>query len=118
MVIFDDNVFEGNVGLVGGAVSIDTPNFNISDYSSRFPVKPWLRPATVFHKNVFERNQAYWSGNAVHLRSRRLKDAEDEENQVCGGGFHLQYNQFVNNSAVLVSTTGGAVSVECDWIDA
>ena len=35
---------------------------------------------------------------------------------MCGGGLLIQYNEFVNNAAIIHASHGGAVSIECDFV--
>jgi len=37
---------------------------------------------------------------------------------VCGGSFYASENTFLNNTAVLHSSNGGAISLECDFVKA
>jgi len=69
LVVFDNNTFTDNIGFMGGAIMIDTPNFNSSGARFNNYTTPDLRPNIVIYKNTFERNMAYSSGNAIYARS-------------------------------------------------
>ena len=71
-VVFDNNVFEQNVGLFGGAISFDTPNYANSNFEGASVYANKLyRPFIIIDNNTFRWNQAYLTGNAVHVRSTR-----------------------------------------------
>ena len=62
--------FEENTGLFGGAVVIDEPNFTESEFTGVNPYyEKRTRPYVIIKENLFHRNQAYISGNAVYIRS-------------------------------------------------
>lgn len=82
-MIFINNNFLNNTGIFGGAISIDTPNFQ-SEVKLSIQQQD---PAIVLEGNTFLNNQAYLSGNAVYVRNTRNRTAETEENEVCGGSF-------------------------------
>lgn len=63
-VVFIDNEFENNIGLFGGAISIDTPNF-VDDAVD----DPDKDPVTLIQGNLFNYTQAYLSGNAIYMKS-------------------------------------------------
>lgn len=69
----------------------------------------------IIKDNLFENNQAYLSGNAVYVRNtRQYKDEIYDE--VCGASFYANGNTFVNNTSVIHSSNGGAISLECDFV--
>lgn len=109
-MIFIDNVFQNNIGIRGGAISIDRPNFQASKRLERIDQSPSL----LIEGNTFKNNQAYIMGNAVYVRYTRqyVKDNYDE---VCGGSLYVHDNTFLNNTAVVHSSNGGAISLECDF---
>jgi hypothetical protein len=53
-IIFENNHFEGNIGMFGGAVHIHFTN------DSHVPV--------VFKNNTYTKNMAYFSGNSVYVK--------------------------------------------------
>ena len=110
-MIFINNVFSYNLGIKGGAISIDRPNF-VTEQRLAAGQQP---PVIVLEGNEFNNNQAYLSGNAVYVRSVRNR-TDDETSEVCGGGFYARGNTFFNNSAVIHSSNGGALSLECEFV--
>lgn len=97
-VYFTENVFAGNVGVFGGAISINTPTFKNStdfrlrrlqkiataaglgtvkslDFADTTGMEVWNdvenQPVVVIYNNRFENNQAYLSGNAIYARYTR-----------------------------------------------
>jgi len=59
-IIFENNSFDSNVGLYGGAILIDNNNNpNINDKEAS--------PFVYFKKNNFTKNMAYFEGNAVYI---------------------------------------------------
>lgn len=68
-VLFDSNIFSRNIGMFGGAITINSPDLSSSNF-----------PAIVFKNNYFEHNMAYLSGNSIYVR---FVKNQDESN--CGG---------------------------------
>ena len=72
--------------------------------------------------NEFVDNQAYLSGNAVYVRFTKNVYGpaylEQEKSETCGGGFHSVGNIFANNTSVIHSSNGGAISLECEFVTA
>ena len=110
-MIFINNVFSHNLGIKGGAISIDRPNFRTEQRLAAGQQPPVI----VLEGNQFKNNQAYLSGNAVYVRNVRARN-DTETSEVCGGGFYARGNTFFNNSAVIHSSNGGALSLECEFI--
>ena len=110
-VVFESNTFEWNLGIFGGAITIDTPNF-VDDWSDARERKPYV----VIQENLFNLTQSYLSGNAIYMRSTRQRNSTNETVEICGGGLLIKNNNFVNNSPVIHSSNGGAVSLECDFV--
>ena len=49
---------------------------------------------------------------------RFLRNRSDTEaDEVCGAGFLAEGNTFENNAAVVHSSNGGAISLECEFVD-
>lgn len=120
-VIFTENTFDGNVGIFGGAVSINSPVFrNTTDSSLINSVDK--QPVILIADNTFTNNQAYLSGNAVYLRYTRQHYTntdffeEREKEYLCGGGLLIKGNDFKNNAAIIHASHGGAISIECDFV--
>ena len=84
-VIFKDNTFEENIGLFGGAVSINSPNWSEVDPLDTSPdlmtVPSASKPYIIFKDNTFNKNMAYFSGSAVHIRHVKL---EEKPLESCG----------------------------------
>ena len=71
-VIFYNNDISENIGLFGGAIAINSPNFDFKDadgadsaFSAKVPSSE--RPYLLFAENKFEKNMAYMSGNAIFV---------------------------------------------------
>jgi len=113
-MIFDSNVFKENLGLMGGAISINSPNAQQSQQRNRKAIES---PVIILTGNTFDSNQGYIIGNAVSVRYRwnRNEVSTQKANTVCGGGFYATSNEFFNNTAVLHSSAGGAISLTCDF---
>jgi len=102
-VIFNKNVFQDNIGFMGGAMLIDSPNLAANK------INP---PVVILYENTFERNMAYSSGNAVYMRSTRTRGSTN----ICGL-VHVELNTFTRNMAVTKSHNGGAITLACDFVD-
>jgi len=110
-VVFTDNQFHKNIGLFGGAINIDSPDWTNSQES----YEAGNRPYVIISGNKFKRNMSYLAGNAVYIRlTANVQDPRVE--QVCGGGVLVEKNGFYNNIG-LKKTNGGAVSIVCSYID-
>lgn len=90
-IVFDDNQFESNIGLFGGTISIDSPNF-VDDVSDEMTRNPYV----MISNNEFSLTQAYMSGNAVYMRSTRERGSMNETAEGCGGGLTVYNNNFVD----------------------
>ena len=53
-IVFEDNTFDSNIGMFGGAIHIHQQS------DDNLPV--------VMRNNVYNKNMAYFSGNAVYSR--------------------------------------------------
>ena len=115
-ILLEENTFLQNVGIFGGAVAIDTPNFVYGDYGVDPKTDFNMKPFAVFKANNFTLNQAYASGNALYVRNTRQDGATKETKKVCGAGMHIENNNFLDNTAVNHASNGGAVSLECDFV--
>ena len=110
------NTFESNVGLFGGAVSIDSPNYVDADFSQDVHSNVKYRPYIMLEGNTFQYNQAYLSGNAVHARFTRQEGVSFDTKQACGAGTRFKLNYFLDNAPIIHASNGGAVSLECDFV--
>ena len=63
-MIFRNTSFYDNIGTFGGAITISSPDYKGSN--------EFGRPFVVIKNCIFERNMAYFSGNAVYLRMTKL----------------------------------------------
>ena len=57
LILIKGNTFTQNIGSFGGAITIDSPNWRTGN-----------QPHVVLHSNTFDKNMAYFSGNAVFIR--------------------------------------------------
>jgi hypothetical protein len=62
--VFENNTFENNVGLHGGAIHIDQ---QLSQHDNQTHVND-LTTFIYFKNNSFSKNMAYFEGNAVFIR--------------------------------------------------
>ena len=62
IIIFENNTFDSNIGLHGGAVHIDT-----SPLQGNVNTESHFQPYIYFKKNEFTRNMAYFEGNSVYI---------------------------------------------------
>ena len=94
------------MGISGAAISINNPDMRGSDPKAFIVLK----------RNTFKHNQAYLTGNAVHVRFTYNATAlNTTEARVCGGGFQANNNTFLDNSSVIHASNGGAISLVCDF---
>ena len=100
-MVLTANTFTNNIGTFGGALSINSPNWQNNQ-----------SPYVILRSNYFANNMAYFSGNAVYIRSTLLKANISFQN--CGG-VDLESNTFVNNIGMKIHN-GGAVSASCMYI--
>ena len=63
-MIFANNTFLENIGTFGGAVVIESPNFEIHN---RTTLNTTDKPYIIFQNNNFTKNMAYFAGNAFHI---------------------------------------------------
>ena len=79
-VIIEDNYFESNVGLFGGAISVVQPDFSVdsSDGASDSDFNRRRDPVILINSNTFYRSQSYLSGNAIHASFTRPRYPERE----------------------------------------
>ena len=70
------------------------------------------------------------SGNAVYIRYTRQHYSDQytetdgskffdtrEKEYLCGGGLLFENNRFVDNAAIIHASHGGAISIECDYVE-
>jgi hypothetical protein len=73
-VILESNTFLRNIGLFGGAITINSPDQSSTNF-----------PAIVFKNNYFESNMAYLSGNSIYVRF-----VKSHLSGFCGGVLSVQ----------------------------
>ena len=71
-MIVKDSKFTNNVGTFGGAITINSPNW-----------QEGITPYVAIINNQFSNNMAYFSGNAIYIRSTVTKLKASTLN--CGG---------------------------------
>jgi hypothetical protein len=100
-MIVRDSKFERNIGTFGGAVLINSPNWQVRK-----------EPFVLFYSNKFLNNMAYLGGNAVYIRNTRRIDRMGD---ACAGvGFDSNY--FSSNIG-LKTSNGGAIGAVCKLLD-
>ena len=109
-MIFVNNTFSENIGTIGGAIQILSPNFeshNATGYNST------QKPYVIMHNNNFTKNMAYFAGNAFHITSSvRLIEPYLDYLQMCGAGILIEENLFYGNIG-MKRHNGGAGVVRC-----
>jgi hypothetical protein len=107
VMIFASNKFERNVGTFGGAISINSPDFQYG-YSNNNNL---LRPLVIIADNIFNKNMAYFSGNAVYIRNTLpMRDLH----KLCVGV--LTTGNYFGYNIGLKKHNGGAMTIVCDII--
>jgi hypothetical protein len=99
-VTITQNRFNKNLGVFGGAITINSPK--------------WVNgkvPSLYIGYNTFDGNMAYVSGNAVYIRL-----AKSSENDTCKTPGLFSNNNF-NNNLGLKLHNGGAVTVRCTVVN-
>ena len=96
-IVIEGNNFSQNIGMYGGAVTINSPDWSLG-----------MSPAVVIANNSFTGNMAYLSGNAVYIRTPQN---DLVSNSFCGG-VTLENNSFTGNIGLKIHN-GGAVSFVC-----
>ena len=108
-VIFINNTFEENIGIFGGAVSINSPNFAAIEDPDNVPS---LEPYILFYKNIFSKNMAYMSGNALFIQGTKRTDKPLD---TCSMGVLVDSNTFIDNFG-FKNSDGGALSLTCNEV--
>ena len=104
-----NNNFSENIGTLGGAMQIMSPNFEANANSNVTNSHPYV----YMSENSFKNNMAYFSGNAMYLGHtvNRFTDFKDYLN-MCGAGVHIDSNLFEANIG-LKRHNGGAIRHIC-----
>lgn len=64
-IIIKDNLFEENIGTMGGAIHIMSPDFETGAAVANETVN--TLPYIYIESNTFSRNMAYLAGNAIYM---------------------------------------------------
>lgn len=67
-MIFNSNTFGNNIGLFGGAITINSPDFSNYDQNTPSSKKAYI----ITQGNTFSNNMAYLSGSALYIRMTRI----------------------------------------------
>ena len=108
-VIIRNNLFEDNVGTMGGVIAIMSPDFEGHDMQDSTP------PYNYIEGNTFNRNMAYFTGNAIYYASTKYflaPNTGEDSKTLCGGGLSVNRNTFENNIG-LKKHNGGAIALRC-----
>ena len=115
-MIFYNNDFEENVGLFGGAININSPNWSEIPVTETSPTTSTVASATkpylIFKLNRFNKNMAYISGNALHIRHARR---EEKPLESCGIAY-FEENKFKENFGFKI-TDGGGITMLCSSLN-
>lgn len=103
-MVLTGNTFEQNIGTFGGAITINSPNVQSQKANQEVGL--------IIRGNKFLNNMAYFSGNAIYVRSTLRK--ANVTNTVCGG-VQIQGNTFKGNIGTKIHN-GGAVSAVCAYL--
>ena len=96
VTIIKDNSFYYNIGTFGGAITINSPDW-----------RQGKQPHIIIKNNMFSKNMAYFSGNAIYIKST-LSLSGLNNKTICAGA-NIIDNTFVNNIGMKVHN-GGAIS--------
>ena len=104
-MIFVNNTFFENIGMTGGVIHIESPDFRFGD-----------NPYIVIKQNRFINNMAYWAGNVFHIQMnvRMFSGLQGDSDawQTCGAGILIEDNFFTNNVG-LKKHNGGVGVIRC-----
>ena len=107
-VVLENNTFDSNIGIHGGAIHID-----LSDFHHVIPrVSERYSPSIVIQNNTFMRNQAYFDGNAIYIKGAQ-KYYNDEAIIDNESLMHVAITKckFIKNYGVNVAI-GSAISID------
>ena len=131
--MFVANNFTQNIGTIGGVINIQSPNFEqaMSDFevknSSSWTFKSCSScnsathsenglnetvPLIVMKFNRFEKNMAYFAGNAFYISNTLRSTGFLDYLQFCGAGIMIESNQFEYNIG-MKRHNGGAGVIRC-----
>ena len=85
-IIIKNNTFEENIGTLGGAIHIMSPDFESNKDSTEVNSHPYI----YIENNIFNKNMAYFAGNAIYIGHtvKRITSFEDYL-FVCGAGVSI-----------------------------
>lgn len=90
-LIITNCTFSENIGTMGGAITVMSPDFESDTGTSVTNSKPYL----YLENNVFQQNMAYFAGNALYVAHtvKRYTSWEHYLN-TCGAGVRVSGNLF------------------------
>ena len=112
LIVFQDNLFENNIGIHGGAIHINSQLLPTSNGKSRSQEE--TPPTILLKENRFFKNMAYFEGNAIYIKNR-LNELDEEGKAIANSQSELtvviekctfEYNHGPNVA------NGGAVSID------
>ena len=108
-LIIKNNTFEENIGTLGGAIHIMSPDFESNADSTEVNSHPYI----YIENNTFSKNMAYFAGNAIYMGHtvKRITPFVDHL-YVCGAGVSIENNIFEGNVG-LKKHNGGAILHRC-----
>jgi hypothetical protein len=105
-IIFEDNLFQGNVGLFGGAVHIEMSPHNTKVHSKSQLTES--QPFILMRNNTFDKNMAYFEANAVFIKNFKLASNVEVDNmdylnlEITNCTFTKNFGMLRGNGAALV----------------
>ena len=111
-IVINNNTFSENIGTMGGAIHIYSPDFESNADSEEVNSHPYI----YISGNTFDRNMAYFAGNALYVAHtvRKVYEYQDYRN-MCGAGVHVDSNVFEGNIG-LKKHNGGAAIHRCLYL--
>jgi len=97
MFIFRGNTVSNNIGLYGGVINIDSPDWETGS-----------SPYVILRDNYFTQNMAYLAGNVLYMRNTILAEGRSE---ICGG-LSIANDYYYRNIG-LKKHNGGAIATTC-----
>ena len=108
-LILKNNTFEENIGTLGGAIHIMSPDFESNANSTEVNSHPYI----YIENNTFTKNMAYFAGNAIYMtHTNKLITSFLDYLYVCGAGVNIENNIFEGNVG-LKKHNGGAIVHRC-----
>lgn len=92
-ILIHNSTFRDNIGTTGGAINILAPNFNFNRNPKTLNVTRHMNnslPVVMIKENRFERNMAYFSGNAFSIiNTLAYRRNYIDYLQFCGAGIEI-----------------------------